>query len=887
MRHRRDIAAVPLLVMGACLGLGGHLCGADQLIWVEGESATTRHVQLNSWYDGAVKKEMISGGAWITNFGTADGTCEYKVTVPQDGTYQFWVRCNPIQAALSYQIDGGPSTEIDMSHPEDQVIIANDDKPDLRFLAWLKAGSIPLKAGTTTIDFLMHSANSHHGAIDCFLLTTKPLTPSGKTKPGEKLGSDLPGWFAFEPGTDPLTAGSGIDLSFLNEKVAGQNGFIQAKDDQFLLGNGTPVRFWSANVASRSIFGKEDSEVDYLAARLAKNGFNMVRLHGGLMDRDGTDPGAINLGELRRLQTCIRIFNQHGIYCLLSSYYPLWMTLKPSDGISGSALGKNPFALLFFEPTFQTMYRSWLKTTLTTKDPATGLNLAETPGVGIVEINNEDNLFFWTFNAKAMGPGPLATLEHQFGTWLTAKYGSLTSAAAAWPSATHPDDHPADGAMGVFDAWNVTSGGMKQGQDKRLRMIDQIDFMAKTQHDFFSATAQWLRDTCGVKCPITASNWTTADNQTLGVIERWTYTGAGVIDKHGYFGGMHKGPRAGYSVSAGDEYSDRCALLEPADVPIGYYQIAHHPNIHSEIAWNKPNRYIADGDLMLSTYAAVQGINSFFLFVTGSGDWNATGNGVWTLMMPGELGQSPAAALQFRRGDLGAPVTIRRYVNTPKDLLALKGSGFIEGTNADFSANRGPKPASDPGDLADFDPLSYYVGRVECSFDPTDTPISTDLARHIDHDAKVVTSENGAVTLKYGDGLLTVNTANSQAATGFLSKAGPITLKDVTIASDLEYGTVHVISFDGKPIATSRKVLVQSFSEEQFAGFATKGDRIVDVGHLPILVKELSGTVTFRAGSPWSAQSLDGNGYLTGSAAIAGNVLTLPKDTLYVLLTRP
>ena len=133
-----------------------------------------------------------------------------------------------------------------------------------------------------------------------------------------------------------------------------------------------------------------------------------------------------------------------------------------------------------------------------------------------------------------------------------------------------------------------------------------------------------------------------------------------------------------------------------------------------------------------------------------------------------------------------------------------------------------------------------------------------------------MTSENGAVTLKYGDGLLTVNTANSQAATGFLSKAGPITLKDVTIASDLEYGTVHVISFDGKPIATSRKVLVQSFSEEQFAGFATKGDRIVDVGHLPILVKELSGTVTFRGGSPWSAQSLDGNGYPTGPAAIAG-----------------
>jgi hypothetical protein len=44
-------------------------------------------------------------------------------------------------------------------------------------------------------------------------------------------GSEEPGvWLPFEPGNDPFT-NSPIDLRYLNERVAGEGGFIQAKGE--------------------------------------------------------------------------------------------------------------------------------------------------------------------------------------------------------------------------------------------------------------------------------------------------------------------------------------------------------------------------------------------------------------------------------------------------------------------------------------------------------------------------------------------------------------------------------------------------------------------------------------------------------------------------------
>jgi hypothetical protein len=259
--------------------------------------------------------------------------------------------------------------------------------------------------------------------------------------------------------------------------------------------------------------------------------------------------------------------------------------------------------------------------------------------------------------------------------------------------------------------------------------------------------------------------------------------------------------------------------------------------------------------------------------------------------MPGEIGQSPAEALQYRRGDLQPGAVVVREVTSVDDLLKLKDAGLIaEGKSADFhAAGQGGGATTDP--FASFDPLAFFIGRVEHALDANAMPVAASIEKCINREKKIVTSCTGEIIWDYGNGLLTVNAPTSQAAVGFLAKAGPIKLNDVTIQSANEYGTIHLISLDGQPLATSKKILVQAFTEEKMEGFSATNGFIKDIGHPPILVRNIDAQITLPNAANLRATALDEQGYpreplmpqLTGDAA----TITLPKDTLYTILTRP
>ena len=343
------------------------LHAADDFIWIEGEAATSKTVVTHGWYSDAVKKDQLSGSAWISNFtDKTDGLAGYDLTIPTAGDYTVWVRANVIGSALSYQLDGGEWKPIDTGKGVDVVNIANDGKPDMRIIGWLNGGAVSLKAGTAKLAFKMHSGNNHHGGIDCFVLAKKPFLPNGAVKPGQKFGLADAGWWAFEPDADEFSAGALLDLRHLNEKVAGESGFIKAVGDGFQLGNGKPVRFWAINTGHGLV--EADTEViEMTAQRWAKAGINLVRIHGHMFDREGGDVSVIERHKVEMFCRAVRILKRHGIYTHLSHFFPLWMELKANAGISGSALGKHPFALPYFEPRMQEIYRAWLKQILTTK----------------------------------------------------------------------------------------------------------------------------------------------------------------------------------------------------------------------------------------------------------------------------------------------------------------------------------------------------------------------------------------------------------------------------------------------------------------------------------------------------------------------------------------
>jgi len=857
-------------------------------IWIEGESATSSSMKVNSWYV-SVNKPELSGGDFISNFGPEEGLANYQFNAAQAGSYTLWIRANPVgDPKLDYQLNGGAWTPVDFTIKSDLVNIASNSKPDLRFLAWINLGPVNLTAGANTIAFKFHSANNNHGSLDCFVFTQASFTPNGAVKPGQKLGTDEPGWWAFEPGPESFGKEAVLDLRSLNEDEAGQSGFVQADGDFFKLGNGQPVRFWGVNTGAPTDLSKD--QMDFMAARFAKLGINMVRVQGALFDRNANDPTQMNAAHLDKLFYLINALKKQGIYVSLSNYFSLGFQVKASDGIPGTddIIGKTAFGLLIFEPRMQEIYKSWIKQTLTTKSPYSGKTLAEETSIGLFEIQNEDSLFFWTFNPQNMGKGPRTLLETKFGTWLATKYGSLDKAFAVWPEAKQPDDSAVDSRAGFNTIYEMSSAGFpKQSPDRQKRIADQVHFLADLQHDFYVDMKKYIRDDLGAKWPISASNWMAAPG--LGFIERYTYSGVDVIDKHGYFGGKHEGDGAGWSIRNGHTYEDKTAMYNPETVPFQYVRLPGHPHIQSEIAWNKPNRYVAEAELLISTYASLEGIDGIYLFAAGSGDWVNSVGSDWPYMMPGEIGQSPANALQYRRGDLKPGDTVLRQVTTVDDLLSLKSATLLEGKNDDFRISEAPK-AGQADQVASFDPFSFFVGRVERTLDPKAEPVAIDLSKYIDRDKKIITSSTGEIVWNYGQGFLTVNSPRSQAVTGFLAKAGPIKLGDVTIESNNEYGTIHVISLDDQPLATSKKILIQAFTEEKMYGFKAANGVIQDIGRPPITVRDIDAKVTVANGTAIKAASLDEQGYtkadLQPQITNGSATIILPKDGLYTVLTR-
>ncbi len=577
-----------------------------------------------------------------------------------------------------------------------------------------------------------------------------------------------------------------------------------------------------------------------------------------------------------------------GIYTHLSTYFPLWYRLREKNRIEGGRLGERPFALLICEPRFQRMYKAWLRELLTTENPYTGRTLAADPAVGIIEIQNEDSLFFWTFTAKNLGPGPWRRLEERFGAWLVERHGSLAEAYAAWGGAQHEHDDARTGRAGLYDAWFMTRDGAgKSGAATRVRLRAQIRFLGELQYAFYAEMVRYLRADLGYRGLVAASNWTTADNARLLGVERWTYTAADVIDRHGYFGGPHEGEGSNWSVRVGHTVGHRSALCDPAATPLGYLQHAGRPHLHSEVAWNKPNRYSAEHPLLLAAYGSLQGVDGYCLFSTHAGTWNKQATAKWPLMTPGVLGQSPAAALCFRRGDVATSEPVVRQVADWDGVLALDPAGLPEGRNDDFRL----QGKAGPGDPSGFDPLTWFIGRVERVLTDLPTaprgarPQTRDLDGYVDRRAETVRSVTGQLTWDWGVGVVRVDTPRCQAVAGFLAEAGRVGLGDVTIVCDNEYASVIVISLDGEDLAESRRILVQAFTDEHLHGYRESAGRITDLGQAPYTVAEVRARVTLPGGS-WRATRLDPHGYPAGETTRVTDGFDLPTDALYTVLER-
>ena len=860
-------------------------------VWIEGESATQSDAKRHGWYD-SVRTNELSGGAWLSNFNSKQpATASYPFKLDQKGSYHLWLRANPTQAGISYRIDGRDWTSIDTRRAEQKLNIATDGKPDLRFIGWINAGKVALESGSRTLELRMESKNGNHGGIDAIVLSREPFTPNGKLKPGETTGRAEPGKWAFEPAPDPLSPGALLDLRYLNPMPAGKHGFVRLSPDgeSFVDGRGEPIRFW----AGTTYVAENKAPVEEIARWgnfHAKRGVNMVRFHGNLSGKDG-EFAKTDEDQLDTVWRLVAGMKQAGIYTTISPYWGSH-TKVPKHWKGPETGGDSLTGMLFFDPTTQAAYKSWLRDLFTRTNPYTGIALKDDPAFAIFQIQNEDSLLFWTEqNIKGAARRMLGKL---FGNFLIEKHGSLEAAKSAWGGASMKEDDFAEGVVGLHIIWRLTQ---PRGKDQ-ARLDDQLEFYARTMHEFNAMVESFIRDELGASQLINAGNWKTADNLTMLDSERWSYTANDVSGVNSYVSSFHQGEGNGYSIRKGHRFVNESALRNFGKLATNIKQPAGQPMIISESLWVPPNRYQAEGPLATAAYQSLTGVDAFYWFTLGRG-FDSQFN-KWSANTPTQLGVFPAAALIYRNHYLkqGKPVVHER--RALENLWQQRSPIISETPGFDPNRDSGDLPKEAPVGKG-VDPRAFLVGPVKVSYDadPAKSQIA-DLTPHIDDAKGIVRGNTGEVELDTQQGIITINAAKAKSVSGFLTEASPFLLGGVHIESSNEYASISVVSLDGADLDTSGHILIQAATTSRPYGFKTKPVKartkhesfealeITDLGSNPINLELIQATVTIDNPSLARAWVLDANGYVRDELEIQrkGGAITipLPDDALYVVL---
>jgi hypothetical protein len=682
-----------------------------------------------------------------------------------------------------------------------------------------------------------------------------------------------PDWFAFKPSKD-VVAGV-IDTDSWLDHPAGKHGGVRMVKDGFAFEDGTPVKFWGVNL-SYTASAPDKETADFTAARYAKYGINAVRMHkfsyptnqSGIGDPN--DSTRMDAKGLDRLDYFVSKLKEHGVYFGWSHTYGFRVVpgdskrLLAYDEIAKNLKG-NTYAFINFAEDVQDLMIEMVVNLLKHKNPYTGKTYADEPALCFLELQNEDDIFFFT-SEKAFNACPTYKKRFQasFAAWLNYRYGSQEKLAAAWEGALRSGETLADESIAPqLNPWFFGDDhlpGEKGGA--RRRLLDTAAYLHHIQDLFYRRFVKAIR-AAGYKGPLNGSPWQ-APSMLPHYLNLLSDYKVGFIDRHNYFEG--KGP---------DMFASMLSRPGSGYFGSGLQQVIDRPFALSEWIHVYPNVYAAEGPAILAAYGmGLQGWDASYEFqsqasrrvfgdIGGNFPW-----GVWEADVPTSLGQFPALARTIYRGDVkeGPVISVRRV--SPSDLA--------EG-HFSFSDK-----VQHQGDVQKFSgsvpPEALAAGRVVVEF--TDKPQPSELPDMSKYrQGSVIKSATGQLVWDTaGRGFFTVNTAGTKAVVGFAAGKEQ-TLGDVKIRVETPFASLFLTSLErDTDLAKCKRALISALARQSNTGFTyfAPDNRVLNNGGPPILVEPVKATISIAGRAVEAVNILDHDGRLTGRAlAVSDGRFTL------------
>jgi hypothetical protein len=667
-----------------------------------------------------------------------------------------------------------------------------------------------------------------------------------------------PDWFAYQPEGD--IGRSAIGMEDWLERPAGKHGGVRISGDRFVFEDGTPIQFWGTNL---SYGGSAPSRADaeYTAARFAKFGINAVRMH------KFTGPGWEGIGDetvstrmkpdgLDRLDYFASQLARRGVYYGWSHTFQF--KIRPGDRprVSGfeelMKKGGNTYAVINWAEDVQNLLIESVVNLLNHKNPYTGKTYAHDPALAYIELQNEDDIFFWT-SGPASGDFPTyrGQVEARFAEWLKGRYGTQAKLAAAWTDALKAAERLDAGRIRLeLNPWPMTAGGLpaKKG-GMRQRMLDNAAFLHVTQNRFYDRFVKAIRST-GYQGPLVGSPW-----QAPAMLPHYYNLRSddlvGTIDRHNYFGEsftdtMLKTPGGGYLSS-------------------GLQQVAGKPFGVSEWIHVYPSLYSAEGPVLMAAYGmGLEGWGASYEFQSTSAriDWAAATVGrlpfgVWNADVPTQIGQYPILARMILRGDVrrGPILSTRRVSRENLETGEFNFSDTVQ-EQGDIKSFTGSVPAE-----------ALAAGRAVVAFvDQSAASRFPDLNQY--RQGSVITSATGQLGWDTsGGGLVTINSPGTQGFVGF-AQGRLLSFSNVKIELSTPYAAILLTAASPQAkLADGKRVLISAVARNANKGFrilSVDNRTIVDNGTPPIMLEPARARITFNGRTIARVNVLDQDGRVSG-----------------------
>ena len=636
---------------------------------------------------------------------------------------------------------------------------------------------------------------------------------------GQRYGNpDHSKWFRGALAWDT----SPVDLTFLNrdDRPAGRHGFVKADGDHFVFEDGTPVRFWGANLAASALFSTPRQNVAKQAHRLAQLGYNLMRIHHhdsdwvnpNIFDRQFKDSRHLNAKSLDALDWWIKSLKDEGIYVWID--VNVGRQLAPKDPVRFGAgeikkHGNEFKGFCYYNDDLQKLMIELQHNYLNHINKYTKTSYKEEPAVMGVLITNENDVT--AHQGFAMLPDKNNPAHNAVFTRAYKAFARQSGLA---------DDR-------VFQIWQPGPGKV---------------YSSDREHKFNQTMIEDLR-ALGVKAPIATTNYW--GNESLFSVP--SLTDGDVIDVHSY----------GQSESISTNPRRDANFLHW----IAAAQVYGKPLTITE--WNvqypQVDRFTAP--LYLASIAALQGWDAPMIYNYSQASISAPGQPEeWsTFFDPALTGVMPAAALAYRQGHVSpAKTTYCLMLNQAQ----LFGRELNPATSATI------RTLTEQSRLTIGMPSIKELPWLKASEPSADTTVLTDP----DHDfipagQAFVRSDTGELLRNWKYGIQTIDTPKTQAVSGWI-EGKTLKTRDASFLFNNPKATVALTSLDSQPLNSSRFILITAMARV----VASPGAR------MPMLSEPVVGSISLQtkvAGLQLLALCADGRVIDRSEPALEHETLTI------------